>query len=235
MNAKCRNSGITLTEMAVVVGAVAVLTVLGLPAIRAFLHSFESQGATRSMISASLASARATAAKEQRYAGIRFQSKYQPDGKGCQYMIFIIHDPEETDDAFGFRAVEGVNPIKLPDNVGVMEVVDSDEDIDNFVKLTDETTFSVVFSPSGKLVIHDVQVLNIGVWDDIFNTGLKVLNGLAMFIEDDEADQEPSKKGFVIYDKKVFENVDENDRYEDYLKNAETIYINPYTGTIINR
>ena len=240
MNAKCRNSGITLTEMAVVVGAVAVLTVLGLPAIRAFLHSFESQGATRSTMSAALASARATAAKEQKYAGIRFQQKFQADGKGCQYMIFIIHDKQEVSEwANRFRAVEGVNPIKLPDNVGVMEVVGSDEDIDNFVKLTDKTTFSVVFSPSGKLVIHRVRVANNDTWDDIFNTETVVEAGRAMFLIDDYEleglDQEPSRKGFIVYDKNVFKNVDEDDRYVDYLKNVETIYINPYTGTIINR
>ena len=105
MKAGHRNSGITLTEMVVVIGAVAVLTALGLPAIRAFVKSFESEASSKAAISASLSSARATAAKEQRYAGVRFQNKYQPDGKGCQYMIFIIHDPEKTADAYGFRAV----------------------------------------------------------------------------------------------------------------------------------
>ena len=113
MKAKSRQSGLTLMEMTVVMAVVAMLTVFGLPAVRTLLNSFESQAGARAMISASLASARAIAAKEQRYAGVRFQNRYQQDNKGCQYMIFIVQDPSIL--AWGFRAVGGINPIKLPD------------------------------------------------------------------------------------------------------------------------
>ena len=75
MNAKSRQSGLTLMEQTVVVACIAALVVLGLPAVRTFVKSFESQGSTKAMISAALASARAVAAKEQHYAGIRFQAR----------------------------------------------------------------------------------------------------------------------------------------------------------------
>ena len=243
MNKKPRHSGLTLTETIVVISIVAVFTVLGLPAIRAFVRSIESEGGTKAMISASLSSARAMAAQKQRYAGVRFQNKYQPDGKGCQYMIFIVQDPKIM--AYGFRAVEGIAPMKLPDSVGVMEVVGCDSDIDDATKLANKTTFSVIFSPSGKLVIHDVQTrnrngqTNNSSKDDIFNTQSNVQNGIGMFYQDDYPsdgfDKESSRNSFRIYDKTVFDKVNPLTRYTDYLRTLDVIYINPYTGTIINK
>ena len=109
--------------MTVVIAAVALLVGIALPGIRAMLHSFESSGGAESMISAALASARAIAAKERRYAGVRFQKVYHPEGplKATQYMILIVHDFDKTGLESGFRAVEGIEPMKLPDSVGVMD------------------------------------------------------------------------------------------------------------------
>jgi prepilin-type N-terminal cleavage/methylation domain-containing protein len=249
MNYKLRTKhGLTLTEMVVVVSIVAVFTVLGLPAIRAFVRSVESGSSARAMISAALSSGRAIAAREQHYAGVRFQNKYQQDGKGCQYMIFIVHDFDKTGLANGFRAVEGIEPIKLPDSVGVMEVVNGDGDIDDNPsgEVMDKTTFSIIFSPSGKLVIHEVQTRNkdgeataITSKDDIFNVKSNVENGIGTFVQDNSGvaglQDEPSRNSFRIYDKTVFEKLNPNSRYNDYLKDLEVVYINPYTGTMINR
>ncbi|UCC22498.1 MAG: hypothetical protein JSW23_00025, partial [Planctomycetota bacterium] len=90
MRARSRQSAVTLTEMTVVVAAVALLVVFGLPAIRTFISSFESEGGARTLISAALASARAIAAREQHYVGIRFQKAYHPRDplEAAQYMIF---------------------------------------------------------------------------------------------------------------------------------------------------
>jgi hypothetical protein len=228
--------------MVVVVSIVAVFTVLGLPAIRAFIRSVESGSSARAMISAALSTGRAIAARQQHYAGVRFQNKYQPDGKGCQYMIFIVHDFNETGLANGFRAVEGIAPIKLPDSVGVMEVVNGDGEIDDNPsgELTNKTSFSVIFSPSGKLVIHPVRVNNSASKDDIFNTLSNVQNGIGMFLQDEppgtgDLHEETSKNSFIIYDKTVFEKVDKTFRYTNYLKDVDVIYINPYTGTMIQK
>ena len=237
--------GLTLMEMTVVIAAVALLTVFGLPAIRTFTNSFESQGSAKPMISAALSSARAIAAKEQHYAGIRFQNRYQGDNDGCQYMVFIVHDQPNTGLANGFRAVEGLEPIKLPDNVGVMEFVGSDAEIYD-IEVANKTTFSIVFSPSGKLVIHYVRVRNRNgkpnsddsSKDDIFNTENNVRNENAMFFQDYGSDgfqEELSRNRFRIYDKSEFDKIDEDSRYDDYLRNLEVIYINPYTGTTIKR
>jgi len=251
MNHKVQTkSGLTLMEMTVVVAVVALLAVFGLPAVRTLLNSFESQAGARAMISAALASARAIAAKEQHYAGVRFQHAYDPKGllNAPQYMILIVHDQPSTNLSNGFRAVEGIKPIKLPDNVGVMEVVNSNGEIDDAPsgEFTDKATFSIIFSPSGKLVIHPVRVWNRdgktsdGSEDDIFNTKTNVEDEkIAMFYQDDYADlgleQEASRRSFIIYDRAEFDKVGKDSRYDDYLRHLEVIYINPYTGTMIER
>jgi len=250
MNYKLRTKhGLTLTEMVVVVSIVAVFTVLGLPAIRAFIRSVESEGGAKAMISAALSSGRAIAAKEQHYAGIRFQNKYQEDGKGCQYMIFIINDTEIGPGKagnLGCRAVEGVEPIKLPDSVGVMDLRknynEEVRDVISEADFNDTTTFSILFSPSGKLVIHKLWVRNrdnandSSSKDDIFNTETNIRdNKIGMFLQDESSDIEPSRNSFIIYDKTIFEKVDKNRRYNDYLRDLEVVYINPYTGTMIEK
>ena len=272
---RATNKGLTLMEMTVVIAVMALLAVFGLPAIRALVNSFESEGGAKAMISASLASGRAIAAKEHHYAGIRFQKLYDPNDPDLlnapQYMVFIIHDQPNTDLANGFRAVKGINPIKLPDSLGVMDLrirtsldesnssdepieagsdSESNDNIDDPNELRDTTAFSIIFSPSGKLLLHDVRVSNRNgerknsnsSKDDIFNTKDNVtdaLNPVGMFIQDDYAElglgKEPSRRSFVIYDKSEFNKVDKSKRYSDYLKYLEVIYINPYTGTMIKR
>jgi len=263
--------------MAVVVATVALLVAFGLPAVRTLLRSFESQSGARSMISAALSGARAIAAREQHYAGIRFQQ----DSAGNQYMIFIVHDVERTGLSPGFRAVEGLKPIKLPDSVGVMDLMvrtnhnfGSNAAEDNSAEpirieylddanpqnlepfqnknkyIPDTRSFSIIFSPSGRLVVREVRVRNRdGVYqafngvaskismDDIFNSPFNIRDyGVGMFIDDDWPElgfgAEFSRNSFVIYDRIQFDKLNAQGRF-NYLKSLDVIYINPYTGTMI--
>lgn len=248
MKAKCRQSaGWTLPETMTVVAIIAVLIGLAIPSIHAINSSFQSTGA-KNMISAALACARAAAAQHQRYAGVRFQR----DLNGHQYIILILHDYDATGLANGFRAIEGRKPIKLPENRGVMDLktqsgtIADDLGITEPADVNDTTTFSIVFSPSGKLVIHDVQVRNKdGYWDsspanssdDVFNKRAQVQDGTAMFCQDDYTDEgygkEPSRNTFFIYDRTVFDKVNPYSRWSDYLWKLQPVFVNPYTGTII--
>ncbi len=239
MKIKCRQSGLSLIEMAVIIAVIAMLVGLGLPAVRALIKSFETESGAKSVISAALSSARAIAAKEQHYAGIRFQNRDQQDNKGTQYMTFIIQDPNLYGPvykaAYGFRVVQGIKPIKLPETVGVMEVVGLPEEIDDVSEVMDKTTFSVIFSPTGKLVIHDVQVLRRGPNDTVFNEP----GSGAMFIDDyynsdPSFHKESSRSSFIIFDRTHFDKLSPAERF-DYLQGLEYIYINAYTGTIISQ
>jgi hypothetical protein len=271
--------------MTVVIATIALLIGLGLPAVRAFFNSFDSQSGTLSTVSAALASARAIAAKNQRYAGIRFQSGCQAQNPlvAHQYMIFIMQDPDMM--AYGFRAVPGIKPIKLPDNVSVTDLTivtgrniinpsnsvevrlddttltDSQRDglIDEDRELTDATTFSILFSPSGKLVIHGTRVRNKDGYpdtasntgisnDDVFNKKAQVDTRVGLFYQDDYfgatgstfADlglgPEQSRSSFVICDKnRLMQAFKKHRTWTDYLASlaGQAIYISPYTGTII--
>jgi len=274
MNAKHKQSGLTLIEVTVVIVTAALLISLGLPALRAFLDSFQSQGSVTGMISSALASARTIAVRNQRYAGIRFQKAYHPEGplKAPQYMIFIVQDPDMM--AYGFRAVPGLKPIKLPETIEVMDLtIVTDRNVVNPAnphqqirlddpslsdaqreglineprELTDTTTFSVIFSPSGKLVIHGVRVRNRNgatddsSKDDVFNTKNNVDAGIGMFYQDDYfgfgLGPEPSRNSFVIYNTREFKRAyDKGRAWSEYLVKLvpEAFYINPYTGTIIS-
>jgi type II secretory pathway pseudopilin PulG len=272
MRLRSKQSGLTLTEMTVVVASIAILVAIGLPAVRAFFRSFETEAGAKNTISAALSSARAMATEKHRYAGIRFQKAYNRNAAdpldpltAPQYMIFIIHDPAATGLADGFRAAEGFKPIKLPDSVGVMDLkyrpalvsppgdgsVNTDSEMDNINIFRDTTTFSIVFSPSGKLVIHEVRVRNRNgridssspqSMDDIFNTQKQITSSTApcgMFYQDDYPvmglDQEYSRNSFIIYDTKEFTQAYKRGRaWNDYLNQVKPIYINPYMGTIIN-
>jgi len=281
-----RHHGFTLPEQIIVIAGVVLLAAIAMPAVKAFLKTFESTDAARTMISSVLTSARALAVKHQRYAGIRFQivgfhgnsAKSNQENrdrlmKAGQYIIFIMHDPDKTDLASGFRAVQGIEPIKLPDSIGVMDLkkryyrstsgavsdstyvdIDTDSDIDESWELRDTTSFSIIFSPQGKLVVHDVRVRNrdgvretsgqalVPSLDDVFNTLIRV-SGLykpsaGMFVQDDYAElglgQEFSRRSFIIYEKEQLSAAyNRNSPYSDYLSDLEEIFINPYTGTMI--
>jgi hypothetical protein len=274
-----RQSGVTFMEMTVVIAVVALLVGISIPAVRALRGSFESEGGTKVMINAALSAARAIAAKEHNYAGVRFQTKYEQGNKASQYMVFIIHDFDNTGLKWGFRAVEGMEPIKLPDSIGVMDLrvrtdhrdnqwgaEESDDEaitmdyLDDTIaeniqisgtnrNIQDSSTFSIVFSPSGKIVIHDVRVRNRdGIYrpnpltkitkDDVFNGSEVVISHKnALLIQDDYANlglgQEPSRRSFVIYDKNRFSQLLTAQQRYDYLMSLDVVYLNPHTGHMI--
>jgi len=275
MRSRYKYPALTLTEMVVVIATIALLATLGLPAIRALLGSFETNSGARDMISTSLSGARAIAAREQRYAGVRFQM----DSAGNQYMIHIIHDPEKTGLSSGFRAVEGLKPMKLPEHTRATDLIVRTDHINNSagaqdpnfitagnlddknqqnlgpdgknIYITDISTFSIIFSPAGKLITHEVRVRNKdGIYqpdntittniseDDIFNSPENIENmGVGMFAQDDYAErglgEELSRNRIIIYDKIQFDKLDAQGRF-DYLNALVPIYINSYTGTIIS-
>ena len=269
-------TGFTLTELLTVIAIIVLLVAIGVPAAREVLESFESSVGVRHLISSALGSARAIAASQQKYAGLRFQQ----DLDGNQYMIFIVHDEPATNLAYGFRAVGGYKPMKLPRSVGVMDlklvsrtyygtgeleiaddiVINHDDLIDELEEINETTTFSIIFSPAGKLVTHLIWVRNkdgipdstgeIGndSDDEVFNKKDVVDTGDAMFYQDDYSGSptaqypdelgfgpERSRNNFVVYNKREFESVDTESRWTDYLQYLEVVYVSPYTGQIINR
>jgi len=130
-------------------------------------------------------------------------------------------------------------------------------DIDQNVRINeseewmDTATFSIIFSPSGKLVYHGVRVRNrdgrrrpptiAASADDIFNSLVNInFNNMGMFVQDDYAHyglgEEWSRRAFILYDKyKMRTAFQTGTAYTQYLQDIENdkIHINPYLGTII--
>jgi type II secretory pathway pseudopilin PulG len=269
--------GMTLAEMAVVIGIIALMVGLTLPVANMLYNSFESTGGVEAMINAALESAKSIAIKEQRYAGIRFQKRYDPANpdplNASQYMIFIINDRLGTL-SNAFRAVDGIQPIKLPDSIGVTDLtlvqrsyiafqgyvisespVINDSQIDS-LNLNEISAFSIIFSPSGKLVVHRVSVRNRDGYtatasnysdDDIFNRISQIEAGYGMFLQDDyfsayqgspvmdyRLGPEYSRNKFYIYDTKKFKQAYNSGKpYSGYLNQLKPVFVSPYTGTII--
>ncbi|MFA6175201.1 MAG: prepilin-type N-terminal cleavage/methylation domain-containing protein [Phycisphaerae bacterium] len=116
-------SGLTVVELLVVIGIIAVVVAISLPAFNAMQKSFDSTGA-EGMISAALSTARTLAISRQQYVGVRFQTSYDPADvlDEEQYMIFVIFDNTNNYEwVCGFVAIEGYKPMKLPSNIGVID------------------------------------------------------------------------------------------------------------------
>jgi len=268
---------LTLIEMTLVIATMALLMGLAAPAVRALIQSFQTTSGVRSMIDAALSSARAMAMSQQRYVGVRFQKLCTSDDpldplktvlNAPQYMVFIVHDEPRSMGGLsnGFRAIEGLEPMKLPDTMGVIDLtgITSDAVIDELFELSDATTFSIVFAPSGKLAVHEVRVRNRhGVYrpnngpgstlssaDDVFNSVDNVCRyRQGLFLQDDYArrngtdnmewglGKEDSRTSLVIYELPTLRAAyGARAPWSTYLSKltTETLYVSPYAGNLIS-
>ncbi|HOK96898.1 MAG TPA: prepilin-type N-terminal cleavage/methylation domain-containing protein [Anaerohalosphaeraceae bacterium] len=271
-----RQNGISLTEILVVAGIIAILMGISIPAARSLMDSYESTAGVRKLINSAMSNARAIAVREQTYAGIRFQ----PDMNGHTYMIFIVHDPAATGLANGFRALTGRRPMKLPDDVGAvcsywikradfyttydwnkLMPVKLDDAVltDNAANLApvgtggvnrcllDASTFSIIFSPQGRLTVHPVWVRNKDGTTDgssndtIFNVLVKVQAGISQFLQDDYGldptncgvGPEISVQSFKLYSKSDYKQANAAARWTSYLQTINDEHISPYTGELV--
>jgi len=245
---RTKKTGFSITEVIVSMSIIAILAGIGLPAIKQVVKSFESASRLQDVVSAAMSNARAMAQARGQYIGLRFQC----NAGGDQYMVFIEQD--DTVWADGFKALAGRNPVRLPKRGLVMDMhlraavgdptdpsyvdIINDLQIDSPQEVTDASTFCVIFSPEGKLVMHDVRI-----WQgagDVFNIQAQVDAGNGkLYIDDDPANglgEETSRNHFIIVDKNKFNSLPAGQRYSRYLQslNVNAIYINPYTGELIS-
>ncbi len=263
MNKKKQQSGFTLIEMLVVVAIIAVLAALSLPNTMGIIRSHRS-AATKNLIRNALAQAQAHAAVTQKYAGVRFQFTKDQWQNNRQYLVLI-----ENDSTGGnyerFVAIRNAKAAALPVGMGVISMAaprktGGTEIPDNLTEFSvmGETTFSIIFSPTGQLVSKDVLLrpkddfdatgLPFPSDDAIVNIQSEVDNGLGLLYCDDDSIiitpcrwGESSALGLYIFDADKLMSIDglsmtPSARAEEraiYIQSLETILINIYTGTII--
>ena len=255
MRKSLRKNGMTLMEVTVVVGIIAVLVGFGAPAVRALLDSFQNEAATRMMVNAALDSARSLASVHGD-VGVRFQKAYNRTNPSNvldadQYMVLVKLDNEGDRPKKGFSVLEGHKPVRLPDRFGVMDLyagsgsgteVDRNTAFDSEA-IRDLTTFTVVFSRTGKLDRRDVQVISLHDDDRTFNTRKKLDACTTcpppVFLIDDviaggSEDVEISRDQLVIYDRQKFRRaLQEGQPYEDCLKSLPRVFVAPYAGRLM--
>jgi prepilin-type N-terminal cleavage/methylation domain-containing protein len=255
MKHRTRQNGLTLTELVVVVAILAVLLGISVPTAKKLMDSLEHSAGARSLINAALTSARAMAVSNNTPAGVRFQQ----DRNGDFYMIFILYDPDPAPNgtglAQGFKAFPNRKPMKLPQDVAVLDGTlniqnpnIANTQLDTDTELLDRQTFSIVFSEQGRMIQFQVRIRNRdGATDNssrdpVFNTRTNVDSGIGMFYEDnqdvtavDGLKQESSIHSFYIYHKKRMNETAANQRFTGYIQELQPEFINPYSGQLVKK
>jgi len=261
--------GFTLVEMLVVVAIVGLLTALTVPNVPGMIRSHK-MSAARNLIKSALGQAQAHAAKYQKYAGVRFQ--FDRDGweKGQQYLVLIEKHPDPSN-ANGFVAVPNAKPVALPAGTAVISLEVDNPPIflganynqyldDSYVGLLPglgvidlsnimgATTFSIIFSPTGQMVVKDVRIHERDANDSIFRSGglLSYDEHYCPLIGNMTGNHAPwcgaesSALGLYVYVTAAMREVGAGERYSALIsrhgssEQVERILINTYMGTIIN-
>lgn len=112
-----RRGAFTLLEMMVVVGLIAILAVMALPAVISMYNS-GAEAQAYNLISAQIAASRARAITSSTYAGIHVQMAdptRDPQLRGVSYSGLIVYDAKEK----YFDLVQGSTPSRVPGTMAV--------------------------------------------------------------------------------------------------------------------
>lgn len=267
-----RRGGFTLTEMLVVIAIVVLLATMVLPAFTEMLQSNRASAA-KSLVRTMLARAQAHAVAHQKYAGIRFQ--FDRDGwqQGRQYMV-LIEKASAGGTTNEYNAVADVKTVTLPKGVGVLsnnavDIGDMDFSNNNLDEdllsleadadggLLDSTSFSIIFSPTGQLVIKMLEIRERNLNDTLFGDEIAVLTDpvlvtdppAPLLFHDNTTDPpsypvltdsvgwcstESSATGFYVFEVGAMADVGVGSRYSQYVNDLEPFLVNRYTAGLID-
>jgi prepilin-type N-terminal cleavage/methylation domain-containing protein len=167
-----RRKGYTLVEILVVVAIIAIVLAIGVTSLRALTGGVQ-ENAARTTLASLLASARAEATGTQQIVGVRFEQ----DAKGYTYGV-IVHLapdwhvwPSRSNDFITMVAPKGREPVRFPKGVefAAADELSCDRDSDGDVDaddanlalsrdILDATTFTILFAPSGQVMVRNVCV-----------------------------------------------------------------------------
>ena len=223
MNTK-HKFGFSLIELLVVIAIMSILIGITIRSVRMVSSKMASVDTVRTMVGTALTTSRTLAMAQQTHIGIHFSVSVD----GTHLLSFIRDDNTYVEDTNirRYRVIVGnrnmVKETSIPSNIGLLDMqvggnkIDKDTDTNDPFKLLDTNTFSMVFSPAGKLVLRFMWIVDA-------DNNLELLG------------PEVSRNCLYIYDKTTFEKVDVNNRYTGYLQYLPPVLINYYTGKVINK
>jgi len=247
--------GFTLVEMLVVVAIMAIMLAMAVPSIPGMLRS-NKMASAKNTIKSTLGQAQAYAAATQKYAGVRFQQA----NNGRQYLVVIEHRGD-----YEFTAIPNAKPAALPVGIalisGVIDIISNDDLKNDSLRNYDPddpalcmenlNTFSIIFSPTGQLVVKNVEVVSSGIGRGMifgtYNSTVLYLpsDGRYRLLSHDQTDSadwcnnENSTAGLYFYEVGAMGEVRAGLRYSEFINrhvgnnSVERIMINIYTGGVI--
>jgi len=249
MKHKRKAEGYSLVELLVVVAIIGILLGLTMPSFNSMMKS-QQITSTKTLIRTALTQAQVYASSNQKYAGLRFQS----DTKGRPHIILIENTHDTT-----YAPIPNARPVALPEGIGLISAsIDilapanrdlylDDSNNDQYC-LLGATTFTIIFSPTGQLVIKTPIVHPRNDFDQTMNVAAVVEAGGARFYCDgwytDSFGNPPhapvyyclsedSTMGLYIYEKEPMQEANSNLRYTEYVSLLQPLLINTYTGKLI--
>jgi len=245
MRQKRKADAFTLVELLVVVAIIGIMLGLTMPSFNSMMQSQRAASA-KTLIRTALTQAQIYASSQQKYAGLRFQS----DADGRPYIILIENTHDNT-----YAPIPNVRPVALPEGIGLISAsidllapasrdlyLDTSEN--DPICLLGATTFTIIFSPTGQLVIKTPVVHPRNDLDQTMNIEAVVDAGGARFycdgwykgiapIKGYYCLSEDSTFGLYIYEKEPMLAVDPDARYTEYVSRLKPVLINTYTGKLI--
>lgn len=256
MTPRQKQSGFTLVEMLVVISIITLLVALAVPAVSTIQKSHR-EIAGRNLIRSQLWLAQAHAASVQKYSGLRFQFDREGALNGRQYLV-QIEKAGPGSYYHEYNAVADTRPVGLPQSTCVISLNANydaalDDNNSSWEGLNGATTFSIIFSPTGQMVIKDVTIYWLGLDDRIFGSEIAVNSSLIpgnppppLLFHDQHwtgagavdngplwCEDEPSATGFYLAETGVLQGVDPDRRFTDYVGGLKPELINTYTGQLI--
>jgi len=233
----------TLIELMIVISAITLILSITLPSIVGMFGAGADAQAVN-IVTAQLMAARSKAVCDATYAGVHVQLGNPDHGLGGQCWLAVVEIVERQPNLV-FGKSEGYAPIRLPGDIALGElstrsVSGSGYNQTGVANEDDFTTFTIVFSPSGKLVTQvegqdiafkTTDVLfssdpNLGVWKlDVANRNT---NGGSA--------GEPGATALTLFEYGKYVSRSDAAAKRDYLEEAgQFLPVNVHTGQLFPR